>query len=356
MEMPNTKPQTTSQKELENKFSLAAEKSLANYSFYFGATNDNIDELLATDSKHVCGIKIFMGSSTGNMLVDNVQTLEHIFSKSKMLIATHCEDENIIQQNILKYKEQFGENVPMQFHPIIRSEEACFKSSSFAVELAKKYNTRLHVLHLSTARELDLFLNTIPSSQKRITAEVCVHHLWFDESDYAKYGVRIKWNPAIKTKKDRDALLCAVLDNRIDVIATDHAPHTKEEKDASYFKAMSGGPLVQHSLTVMLELYHQNKISLEKIAEKMCHTPAEIFKIQQRGFIRKGFKADLVLVDMQKKWTVEKNNILYKCNWSPFEGITFNSKVTHTFVNGNLVYNNGIFSEQHKGCMLIFSR
>ncbi len=356
MEMPNTKPQTTTQAELANKFKIAAANSLTNYSFYIGATNDNLDELLATDVKHVCGIKIFMGSSTGNMLVDNVQTLEHIFSKSKMLIATHCEDESTIQENIAKYKEQFGENVPMQFHPIIRSEEACYKSTSFAVELARKHDTRLHILHLSTARELNLFSNKIPSSQKRITAEVCVHHLWFDDSDYAKLGSRIKWNPAIKTKKDRDELLKAVIDNRIDVIATDHAPHTVEEKDASYFKSMSGGPLAQHSLPVMLELYHQKKISLEKIAEKMSHAPAEIFNIKQRGFIRKGYNADLVLVNLQKKWTVEKSNILYKCRWSPFEGTTFHSQITHTFVNGNLVFDNGSFFEQHKGNSLVFSR
>ena len=356
MEMPNTIPQTITQKLLEEKYELAANKSLANYSFYMGATNDNIDELLKTDPKSVCGIKIFMGSSTGNMLVDNIQTLVKIFSESKMLVAVHCEDEKTIQNNLKIYKNKFGNNLPIKYHATIRSEEACFKSSSLAVELAKKYNTRLHILHISTAKELSLLDNTQQSKDKNITSEVCVHHLWFDEKDYENKGAFIKWNPSIKTYKDKTGLLEGVLNNKIDVIATDHAPHTTKEKSNGYFKAPSGGPMVQHALVAMLEFYHQGKISLEKIVDKMAHTPADIFKIEKRGYIRKGYWADLVLVDLNNPWTVEKSNLLYKCNWSPFEGNTFNSRITHTIVNGNLVYEEGSFYENQEGMRLNFLR
>lgn len=356
MEMPNTNPQTTTIEALNNKFKIASEKSLANFSFYMGATNDNIEELLKVDPTEVCGAKVFMGSSTGNMLVDKKEALAKIFSECKLLIATHCEDEATIQKNSAIYKEKYGEDVPIECHPKIRSEEACYKSSAFAINLAKKHNTRLHILHLSTAKELKLLDNTTPSKDKKITAEVCVHHLWFDDTDYKKYGTRIKWNPAVKTEKDKNALLEGVISNKIDVIATDHAPHTEEEKDNTYFKAMSGGPLVQHSLNVMLELHHQGKISLEKIVEKMCHTPADIFNVAKRGYIRKGYYADLALVDMNQKWEVNKENILYKCKWAPFEGQTFHSKVTHTIVNGNIVYKNGEFNESVKGQRLKFNR
>ncbi len=356
MEMPNTIPNVFTQKILEEKYERASEVSLANYSFYMGASNDNIDEVLKTNPKNVCGIKVFMGSSTGNMLVDNHETLEALFSKCKLLIAAHCEDEDIIKRNITAYKELYGENVPIGCHPLIRSEEACYKSSSFAVELAKKHNTRLHILHISTAKELSLFDNITPLKQKRITSEVCIHYLWFCDEDYKTKGAFIKWNPAIKTRGDRDALLKGVLENKIDVIATDHAPHTVEEKQKPYFKSPSGGPLVQHSLAAMLELYHKKKITLEKIAEKMAHDVADCFQIEKRGYIREGYFADLVLVDLKSPWIVDKSNILYKCGWSPFEGITFNSKVTHTFVNGNLIYDNGTFNEQKKGLRLTFER
>lgn len=356
MEMPNTLPQTTSQQLLSEKFDLAAQKSLANFSFYLGATNDNLNEIKKTNPKEVCGVKVFMGSSTGNMLVNDQKALAGIFAESPLLIATHCEDETTINKNIQKFKKEFGENVPIHYHPMIRSEEACYKSSSLAVELAKKYNSRLHILHLSTAKELDLFDNNTPSKNKKITAEVCVHHLWFSDTDYQKYGTRIKWNPAIKTLKDRDALLDGLKNNKIDVVATDHAPHTWEEKENSYFKAPSGGPLVQHSLVAMLELFHQQKITLEEIANKMSHTPADIFQIDKRGYIREGYWADLVLVDLNNPWTVQKNNILYKCKWSPFEGQTFKSKITHTIVNGNIVYENGHLNETKKGLRLQFNR
>jgi dihydroorotase len=356
MEMPNTIPQTTTQQSLNEKFAIAKEKSLANYSFYIGATNDNIEELLKTDPKSVCGIKIFMGSSTGNMLVDSRESLEEIFSRSPMLIAVHCEDEQIIKDNIEKYRNKFGENVPINLHPIIRSEEACFKSSAFAVELAKKYNTRLHILHVSTQKELSLFDNKTRLTDKRITSEVCVHHLWFDENDYNEFGTRIKWNPSIKKKSDKEALLKGILDNKLDVIATDHAPHTIEEKNNTYFKAPSGGPLVQHALLAMLEFYHKGLISLERIVEKMCHAPAGLFKIERRGYIRKGYWADFVILELDKQTMVDKSNILYKCGWSPFEGYTFNSRIAQTFVNGNLVYENGIFYETIKGMPLKFER
>jgi dihydroorotase len=354
MEMPNTVPNTFTQELLEDKYKRASEISLANFSFFMGASNDNIDEVLKTDPKNVCGIKVFMGSSTGNMLVDKKETLEALFSKCKMLIATHCEDEATIKHNMEVYREKYGENVPMECHPLIRSAEACYKSSSLAVELAKKYNTRLHILHISTAKELELFDNTKPLKEKRITAEACIHHLWFSDADYKTKGSLIKWNPAVKTAADRDAILKGVLENRIDVIATDHAPHTIEEKGQTYFKAPSGGPLVQHSLNAMLELHKQGKISLEKIAEKMAHAVADCFRIERRGYIRKDHFADLVLVDLNDSYTVEKSNILYKCGWSPLEGTTFHSKVTHTFVNGHLVYDNGAFDESKKGARLSF--
>jgi dihydroorotase len=356
MDMPNTIPNTLTQELLEDKYRLASEKSLANYSFYLGASNDNIDEILKTDPKKVCGIKVFMGSSTGNMLVDNIDTLNAVFSKSKLLIATHCEDEATIKANSELFRKNYGENVPVEAHPLIRSDEACFKSSDLAVGLAKLHNTRLHILHLSSAKETGLFDNSIPLEEKRITAEVCVHHLWFDSSDYQEKGTLIKWNPAIKTAKDKEALWDALLDDRLDVIATDHAPHTIEEKTNTYFKASSGGPLVQHSLPAMIDFYHQGKISLEKIVDKMCHAPAKCFKVEKRGFVREGYFADLVIVDVNARTKVGKDNILYKCGWSPFEGHTFKSKITHTFVNGNLVYNNGEFDETEKGRRLLFER
>lgn len=356
MEMPNTIPNVFTQKLLEEKYERAKEVSLANYSFFMGASNDNIDEVLKTNPKNVCGIKVFMGSSTGNMLVDKRETLEALFSKCKLLIATHCEDEDIIKSNMAIYKEKYGENVPMECHPLIRSEEACYKSSALAVELAKKHNTRLHILHISTAKELTLFDNKTPLKQKRITAEACIHHLWFSDEDYKTKGAFIKWNPAVKTSVDRDAILQGVLENKIDVIATDHAPHTLEEKKQTYFKAPSGGPLIQHSLIAMLEFYHKGKITLEKIAEKMAHAVADCFQIEKRGYIREGYFADLVLVDLKASWIVNESNILYKCGWSPFEGLTFHSKITHTFVNGNLVYDNGKFDERKKGQRLLFER
>ena len=321
-----------------------------------GATNDNIEEIKKTDPNKVCGVKVFMGSSTGNMLVDNEESLSRIFSEAPLLIATHCEDEETIQKNTIKYKEEFGENLPIKYHPLIRNEEACFKSSSYAVKLAKKHNSRLHILHLSTAKELELFDNTTPAKDKKITAEVCVHHLWFSDADYDLYGTKIKWNPAIKSAKDRNALIEGLKSNKIDVVATDHAPHTLEEKSNTYFKAPSGGPLVQHSLVAMLELYHQNKLTLNDIVNKMCHTPADIFQVKNRGYIREGYCADLVLVDLDSAWTVNKNNTLYKCKWSPFESQSFKSKVTHTIVNGNLVYDNGVFDESVKGERLLFER
>lgn len=356
MEMPNTNPQTTSQKLLLEKFELASKKSFANYSFYIGATNDNLDELVKTDPKKVCGIKVFMGASTGNMLVDNKETLDKIFELAPLLVAVHCEDEETIKANSSQYRQKYGENVPINCHPLIRSAEACYKSSSLAIELAKKHNTRLHILHLSTEKELDLLDNTLPLNEKRITAEVCVHHLWFNESDYEKLGSKIKWNPSIKSKTDKDALFSGLLDNKLDVIATDHAPHTLEEKDRTYFNSPSGGPLVQHSLLAMLEFYHQKKISLEKIIEKMCHAPADVFKIDKRGYIRKGYWADLVLIDLNKPEKVEKEGLHYKCQWSPFENYTFKSKITHTLVNGNLIYENGKFNDTIKGMQILFNR
>lgn len=355
MEMPNTVPNTLTQELLQDKYDIAEKTSYANYSFYMGASNDNIEEVLKTDPKTVCGVKVFMGSSTGNMLVDNPQTLEELFSKCKLLIAAHCEDEATIRRNSEIYREKYGEDVPIECHPEIRSEEACYLSSSLAIELAKKHNTRFHLFHLSTAKEIGLLDNTIPLKEKRITAEACVHHMWFSDKDYAEKGTFIKWNPAVKTENDRDKILQGVIDGKIDVIATDHAPHTLEEKKNTYFKAPSGGPLVQHALVAMLEHYHNGKITLEKLIEKMTHAVADCFNIDKRGFIRKGYYADLVVVDMNNPWEVKKDNLLYKCGWSPFEGTTFRSKVLMTYINGTLVYNNGNFKEDYRGKRLMFN-
>lgn len=355
MDMPNTVPNTLTQELLEEKYSAAASKSLANYSFYMGVSNDNLDEVLKTDRSKVCGIKVFLGASTGNMLVDNVQTLENLFKQSKSLIAVHCEDEPIIRGNLQYFRQQYGDDIPPQVHPLIRSREACLKSSTLAVELASKYNTRLHVLHLSTADEMDIFTTEPSDSKKRITAEVCVHHLWFSDDDYTRLGNSIKWNPAIKTDADRNALMQALHDNRIDVIATDHAPHTSDEKQNPYLSCPSGGPLVQHSLVAMLEKVNNREIGLELVVDKMCHAPASIFGVDRRGYIRIGYHADLVLINPDQPWEVNKENILYKCGWSPFEGVTFHSKVTHTFVGGHLAWNNGVFDESRKGSRLLFN-
>ena len=356
MEMPNTKPQALTQELLEDKFKIASKNSLANFSFFMGASNDNLDEILKTNPKNVGAIKIFMGSSTGNMLVDNKKVLEEIFSKSKMPIAVHCEDEDTIKHNLSIAIKKYGKKIPIDEHPKIRSVEACYKSSKLAVELAKKHNTRLHVFHVSTEKEIELFENNSELSSKKITAEVCIHHLYFDEDDYQSKGSLIKWNPAVKKSTDRKALLRALINNKIDVIATDHAPHTIEEKKKNYLDAPSGGPLVQHALNVMLDFYQKGEISLEKIVEKMCHNPAICFNIQKRGFIKEGYYADLVLIDLNKSWKVNKDNILYKCKWSPFEDKTFKGKVTHTLVNGNIVYENGVFDENKKGMRLLFDR
>lgn len=356
MDMPNNIPAILTQELLENKYKDGATKSMINYSFYMGASNDNLEEVLKTDPKNVCGIKVFMGSSTGNMLVDNEETLEGIFSKAQCLVATHCEDETTIRNNTKEYKEKYGYEMPINKHPEIRSAEACYLSSSLAVKLAKKHNTRLHVLHLTTAKEMELFDNSIALKDKRITAEVCVHHLVFSDKDYEVYGNKIKWNPAIKTENDRQALLRALKENKIDVIATDHAPHTEEEKKNNYFKAPSGGPLVQHSLPAMLEFYHSGEMKLEQIVEKMSHAVAECFQVAERGFIREGYFADLVIVDLHNEWTVNKNNIYYKVGWSPFEGITFRSKVLKTIVNGEIVFDEGKFNEDYRGKRLSFNR
>lgn len=354
MEMPNTLPNTLTQTLLEDKYQLAQTTSLANYSFYMGAANDNLEEVLVTDPTRVCGIKVFMGSSTGNMLVDNEKTLEDIFSKAPMLIATHCEDEATIRHNLKWYKDTYG-SLSIDKHPLIRSAEACYISSSTAVGLAKKHGTRLHILHISTARETELF-NTLPLTEKRITAEACIHHLWFSDEDYAKKGNFIKWNPAIKTSTDRSAILKAVLDGRIDVIATDHAPHTLEEKSKPYAEAPSGGPLVQHALQALLDLYHEGKLSLEQIVEKTAHHTATCFQVSSRGYLREGYWADLVLVDLNKPYTVKKENILSKCAWSPFENHTFKSSITHTLVSGNIVFENGTIIEGITGKRLLFDR
>ena len=356
MDMPNTNPQTVTIDILNEKYRIGAENSLANYSFYIGATNTNLDEVMKVDPLEVCGIKLFMGSSTGNMLVDNENALRELFAKASLPVTAHCEDEPTIRKNSEIYRKKYGEDVPVKMHSLIRSREACFLSSSHAVKLAKEYNTRLHILHLSTADEIKLFSNELPLNQKRITGEVCVHHLWFDESSYDDLGTLIKWNPAIKTRFDRDALINGVNNNLIDIVATDHAPHTITEKKNSYFKAPSGGPLIQHSLVIMLELWHRKVFSLEKIVEMMCHNPAILFNISDRGFIREGYKADLCLVDPASPWSVTKQNILYKCGWSPFEGTTFRSKVVKTIVNGTVVYDNGVIDEDYRGQRLTFDR
>jgi len=356
MEMPNTVPNALTQTLLEDKYAIAAEKSIGNYSFFMGVSNDNYDEVMRTNSENVCGIKIFMGSSTGNMLVDNYNTLEHVFANAPTLIATHCEDETTIKNNLARAKESFGLDIPIEMHPLIRSEEACYLSSSFAVELAKKTGARLHVLHISTAKETGLFSNTLPLKEKKITAEACVHHLWFSDEDYATKGNLIKWNPAVKTSVDREMIWSAVLDNRIDVIATDHAPHTLEEKGQNYLNAPSGGPLVQHALLAMLEKSIQGVISIERIVEKMAHAPADLFRINNRGYIKEGYYADLVEINTGRKTQVNKNNVFYKCGWSPFEGITFNHEVSRTFVNGRLVYEGGKIIEGSNGKRLLFNR
>lgn len=356
IEQPNTVPNAVTQEILEDKYQIAAVKSFANYSFMMGATNDNLEEVLKTNPKNVAGIKIFLGSSTGNMLVDNEATLERIFSSTPLLIAVHCEDETTIQNNLAEFKEKYGEDVPVTAHNLIRSAEACYLSSSKAVALAKKTGARLHIFHLSTAKEMELFTNKIPLEDKKITAEVCVHHLWFTDEDYKTKGNFIKWNPAVKTEADRKALWEALNDGRIDVIATDHAPHTKEEKLQSYLKAPSGGPLVQHAVVAMFEAHHQGKISVEKIVEKMCHNPAKIFKIEKRGFIKEGYFADLVIVNPSLPWSVKPENILAKCGWSPFENYTFKSRITHTFVNGEMVYNNFKVKDIRAGKRLLFDR
>jgi len=356
MEMPNTKPACLTQELLQDKYDIAEKNSFANYSFFMGASNDNITEVLKTDPTKVCGVKIFMGSSTGNMLVDDEEVLNGIFKDCKMLIAVHCEDEKTIRENIASAKEKYGEDIPMDEHPKIRSEEACYLSSSKAVKLAKKHNTRLHILHISTAKELSLFDHTVPLEEKRITSEACVHHLWFTDERYSDKGSHIKWNPAVKSKADRDAIRAGVKENKIDVFATDHAPHTIEEKSNKYLTAPSGGPLVQHALVALLDLYHQEVFTLEEIVEKACHAPAKLFDIADRGFIEENKKADLVIVDLNSPWEVKKDNILYQCGWSPFEGHTFQSKIKHTFVNGQHVFNDGKIDENVRGERLLFDR
>lgn len=356
MDMPNTNPQTTSIELLDEKFKIGAARSMANYSFYMGATNDNISEIGKINPHRVCGVKVFMGSSTGNMLVDKTESLEKIFTHSPVLIATHCEDESTIKRNIELYKERLGEEVPFRYHAEIRSEEACFLSSSFAVNLARKHNSRLHILHLSTGKELNLFDKNTPLYNKRITAEVCVHHLWFSQKDYDNLGWRIKWNPSVKTEKDRLMLIEGLKGNTVDIVATDHAPHLISEKDAGYFKSASGGPMLQHSLLVMIELSKRGYFPLELIAQKMCHAPSIIYGIEKRGYVREGYYADLTLVDPNLGWTVSKDNLLYKCGWSPLEGQQLSSKVTHTIINGRIVYENGKFDESFRGSELRFSR
>ena len=356
IEQPNTVPNAITQELLEQKYQIAAEKSHANYSFMMGGTNDNLEEILKTNPKNVAGLKLFLGSSTGDMLVDSSEALEKIFSNSKLLIAVHSEDETTVKENLEKYKAEYGDDIPVKFHPEIRSVEACYKSTVKIIDLAKRTGARLHVFHISTAKELGLFTNKIPLEEKKITAEVCIHHLWFSDEDYEKKGNFIKWNPAVKSANDRAALWEALLDDRIDVIATDHAPHTLAEKQQVYTKAPSGGPLVQHAVVAMFEAHHQGKISVVKIVEKMCHNPAKIFKIEKRGFIKVGYYADLVIVNPGMPWSVNKDNILYKCGWSPFENYTFKSRITHTFVNGQLVYNNFKVKDIRCGMRLLFDR
>jgi dihydroorotase len=356
MEMPNTYPPAITQNLLSDKYLIASEKSLANYSFYMGTTANNLDELLKTDPKEVCGIKIFLGSSTGDMLVEDPYALNNIFKEVKMLIAVHCEDDHLIAQNALKAKQTFGENVPMSHHPTIRNTEACYASSSRAVELATKYNTRLHILHISTEKELELFRNDIPSIEKRITAEACIHHLWFTDQDYVKKGSFIKWNPAVKSEKDRNAIREALKNGKIDVLATDHAPHTLLEKQNPYFSCPSGGPLVQHALQALFELASQGVFSYELIVNKYCHAVADMFQINKRGYLRKGYYADIVIVNPDLPQKVSSDSLYYKCGWSPFEGESFSSTIERTFVNGHLVYDNGVFDESSKGMRLTFNR
>ena len=356
MEMPNTKPPTLDQSLLEEKYQIGSRDSMANFSFYMGASNDNLEEVLKTNPMNVCGLKVFMGSSTGNMLVDDEATLEGLFSRVTIPIATHCEDEGTIRENYQHYYSKYGDDIPFEFHPAIRSAEACYLSSSKAVALAKKFNARLHILHISTGRETKLFDSNTPLASKLITSEACIHHLWFSDEDYLKKGSAIKWNPAVKTAQDRDEIWEALRNGSIDVIATDHAPHTREEKNNPYSRAPSGGPLVQHSLVAMLEFYHQGKISLEMLVEKMCHNPAIIFQVKERGYLREGYYADLVLVDPHQPWTVSKENILAKCGWSPFEGTSFQASVTHTIVSGQLAYKNGTFDQSVRGQRLLFNR
>ncbi|MEO0900199.1 MAG: dihydroorotase [Bacteroidota bacterium] len=356
MEMPNTKPQTLTQELLQQKYDRAAAVSVANYSFFMGASNDNIEEVLKTNPNEVCGIKVFMGSSTGNMLVDDEQVLDKIFSNAPILVATHCEKEEVIRKNMAEAVAKYGDNIPIELHPEIRSREACYLSSSQAVSLAKKHNTRLHILHISTADELELFRNDIPLEEKRITAEVCIHHLWFESSKYPEKGTHIKWNPAVKTLEDRTAIRQALRDNVIDIIATDHAPHTLEEKSNPYTKAPSGGPLVQHALPAMLQLVEEGEFDLPFVVEKMSHAPAKCFQMKERGYIREGYWADLVLVDLNDPWQVNRNNILYKCGWSPFEGFEFKSKVKTTIVSGEIAYQEGAINENTRGKRLTFKR
>lgn len=356
IEQPNTVPNAVTQELLEEKYQIAAKTSYANYSFMMGGTNDNLEEILKTNPKNVAGLKLFLGSSTGDMLVDSSASLEKIFSSTKLLIAVHSEDETIVKNNLAKYKEIYGDDIPVTKHPEIRSVAACYESTVRVIALAKKTGARLHVFHISTAKELDLFTNKMPLEKKQITAEVCIHHLWFTDADYETKGSLIKWNPAVKSQEDKDALWKALLDDRIDVIATDHAPHTLEEKSNPYTTCPSGGPLVQHALVAMMEAYNKGKISMEKIVEKMCHNPAKIFKIENRGFIKEGYFADLVLVNPHMPWSVKKENIIAKCGWSPFEGVSFKSRVTHTFVNGKLVYTNGKVKDIIAGERLTFDR
>ena len=356
IEMPNTLPQTTTLKELNKKFDLAKKNSFANYSFMFGGTNTNIDEIKKLDNKRVAALKLFLGSSTGNMLVDNQKVLKEIFESTNLLIAVHSEDEKIINNNLNAFKLKYGNDIPFECHPEIRSEEACLKSTKKIIALAKKTNARLHVFHLSTKSESLLFDNSVKLKDKKITSEVCVHHLWFSDNDYTKKQSLIKWNPAIKSVEDKNALWDALNNDRIDVIATDHAPHTIKEKSKKYLECPSGGPLVQHGLVSMVQHFLNNKISLQKIVTKMCHNPADLFQVERRGYIRKGYYADIVLLDLNSPWKVEKKNILYKCKWSPFEGITFDSKVTHTFINGKLVFENGKFDDSFRGREITFNR
>lgn len=356
MEMPNTSPGAVTIELLEEKYKRASEVSYANYSFFMGTTNTNLSELLKLDPKKNCGVKIFMGSSTGEMLVDDPQALENIFAQVKTLIATHCEDDPTIQKNLAAYKDKYGEDIPVEFHPMIRNEEACYKSSSFAVALAQKHNTRLHILHISTAKELSLFEGSKPLKEKRITAEACVHHLWFTNEDYLTKGNLIKWNPAVKTSRDRMSIREALNNGKIDVIATDHAPHTKEEKAQKYSKAPSGGPLVQHSVVAMLDLVKEGVLSIERMVELMSHNVADLFEIDKRGYIREGYYADLVLIDTHSPWKVEESNLAYKCKWSPFDGHTFSSKIEKTFINGVLAYDNGVWNESVRGKRLEFNR